>query len=117
MKIHNFQVVERGERSSIIEITDKHIDILRGWEEFPYTGINDQDFVKYIAELEDYFKEIEGEEDKHLFPDFAKILYDQLFGDELERTECWSSLEKSGDSKLILEDNDGNTLAEAESSM
>jgi len=45
--------------------------------------------------------------------ELAKTVYSQLFGDEVERTELWNSLEKSGESELKLEDEEGNDLASA----
>lgn len=110
-KIYNFQITQIGERSNIIEITDEDLQTLKDWKENPYKGTTDQDLVQYVAELQFTFPSPETA------PDFAQYLYDQLFGDDKERTELWNSLEKSGDSKLMLDDNDGNTLAEAGSSM
>lgn len=109
--IYNFQIVQTAERSNKIKLTDEDIQSLKNWAENPYTGTSDQDLVKYIAELQYTFPSPETA------PELAQRLYDQLFGDEKERTECWNSLENSDDSKLILEDKDGNSLAEAESSM
>lgn len=109
-KIYNFQITQIAERSNIIEIADEDIQALKNWKENPYTGTSDQDLVQYIANLKYEFPSPETA------PDFAQQLYDQLFG-EVERTELWNSLEKSGDSKLVLEDNDGNSLAEADSGM
>jgi hypothetical protein len=109
--IYNFQIVQIAERSNKVEIADEEIQALKDWKENPYKGTTNQDLVKYIATFQYTFPSPETA------PDFAQHLYDQLFGDEKEKTECWNSLEKSSDSKLILEDNDGNSLAEAESSM
>jgi hypothetical protein len=109
--IYNFQIIQIAERSNKVEIIDEDIQALKNWAENPYTGTTDQELVRYIAELQYTFPSPETA------PEFAQRLYDQLFGDEKERTECWNSLEKSGDSKLILEDKDGDPLAEAESSM
>jgi hypothetical protein len=109
--IYNFQIVQIAERSNKVEVADEDIRALKDWKENPYKGTTNQDLVQYIATLQYTFPSPDTA------PEFAQRLYDQLFGDEKEKTECWNSLEKSGDSKLMLEDEDGNSLAEAESSM
>lgn len=109
--VYNFQIVKIAERTNKIEIVDEDVQALKNWKENPYKGTTDQDLVQYIANLQHTFPSPDTA------PEFAQRLYDQLFGDDKEKTECWNSLEKSSDSTLILEENDGRNLAEAESSM
>jgi len=116
--IYNFQIVKIAERTNKVEIADQDIQALKNWKENPYKGTTDQDLVQYIANLQHTFPSPDTA------PEFAQRLYDQLFGDDKAKTECWNSLENSSDSTLILEELDRRapdeaprTLAEAESSM
>jgi hypothetical protein len=119
-KIYNYQVFTIAQRSNVLEISDEDILALRQWKEHPFQGKTDSELVEYIAGLSDYLldemMDLENKV-KTNTPPFAKTLYEQLYGDLLERTDLWSSLEKSGDSQLILSDEEGVELAKAESTM
>lgn len=119
-KIYNYQVVTTGYRSNEVEISSDDLQALKEWKEHPYTGATDEELVKYIAGLSEYMydemMDMSGEKETNI-PEFAKNLYSQLFGDGVERTELWNSLNKSGESELKLEDNEGNELGSAASLM
>lgn len=119
-KIYNYQVVTTGYRSNEVEISSDDLQDLRDWKEHPFNGTTDKDLVEYIAGLKDYLYEemmdMSGEKETNT-PEFAKNLYSQLFGDGVERTELWNSVNKSGESELKLEDKEGNELASAPSLM
>lgn len=115
-KIYNYQEVTTGYRSNEIELDSESIQVLRDWNEHPYVGNKDEDLVQYIAGLREYLRDemmdMSGDRETNT-PELAKTVYSQLFGDEVERTELWNSLEKSGESELKLEDEEGNDLASA----
>lgn len=120
MKIYNYQEVTTGYRSNEVELDSESIQVFRDWNEHAYVGTTDEDLVQYIAGLREYLREemmeMSGERGTNT-PELAKTLYSQLFGDEVERTELWNSLDKSGESELKLEDEEGNDLASAVATM
>ncbi len=119
-KVYNYQVVTTGYRSNEVELSAEDLQALKDWREHSYKGTTDEDLVKYIAGLSEYMYDemMDMSEEKETnTPEIAKSLYSQLFGDGVERTELWNSLNKSGESELKLEDKEGNELASAPSLM
>lgn len=119
-RIYNYQVFTTARRSNVVEINDKDIHALVGWKEYPYQGKTDSELVEYIAGMFDHLRDemmVAGDQKKTTTPAFAKALYEQLYGDLVEKTDIWCSLDKSGDSQLILKDGEDNELAKADSAM
>lgn len=111
-KLYNYQVVTIGYRSEIVEIDDEDIQMLREWKEKPYKGETDQDLLDYIKSYTDEASYETYDETPYCLIEIYKNLIDCP-----ERTEIWNSLQKSGDSKIILEDEENDFLAEVDSSM
>lgn len=113
LKIYNTQVVQECYRSEIIELTDEVIQQFKDLEVFPYTGTTNAELLEYIKEAIDKVNEGEIDDSE---PEIYTKLYDSLYAN-VESTRLWSSLEKSGDSTLVLANEDDEEVAETEYQM
>ncbi len=114
MKIFNKVEERRIITSEILELTEGMVDDLRNWADLPYVGDNDDDLVKYIADLKG--------EDEELFtapgaPAWLDDFYQSLLGYRVQIFQLESTRDSDPDSLLVLTDDNDNELATTVSSM
>lgn len=96
----------------MVDVTPELLQALKAWKENPYNGSTDADFVEYIANTINLLMNDENLSES--CPEAQEIF--MKLSQDITREDMWCSLENSGDSKIIIEEN-GEQIAEAGSTM
>lgn len=114
LRIYNKQTVTVIERSDIVEIDEEDLLELQNWEEFPFKG---DPKLELLDHLKAAFRKLsDGEIESDSAPLTILNLWFALETD-VTRTQIWNSLHKSGESELVLEDEEEEVIDTAEYSM
>lgn len=111
MKVYNEQEYTIREISHTVEITYADIEECREYQDDPYLGKTDQDFLDYFMEIVE-----NNSDDIENYPFIIRDMYSTLI-DNVIRKEVYNSLNKSGVSTIFSFDKDGEETAQVEAQM
>lgn len=110
MQIVNRQTYTITEESNTVTVTEADIRECREYEDDPYTGECDQDFLEYVWRI------IEDGDSFAGYPDIIYTLYYELVG-RPTRNQVKCSLDQHGGSELEVYNDDGDCTGSLEASM
>ncbi len=105
MTIFNRQTYTQTDRSEIVEITPEDIEDFKNYEAAPYTGESNEDLLDYLKYRFEDMDNGELEDAPPILCELYRMLHEQV-----ERTTLSNSLEDSGESELVIEE-DGEEVA------